>query len=221
LLALWIGYDLPAMEPLPFAMPQVVQPEFSLNGLLSLTLPMTMLVLSNDLFVALAALRKNGYEPSASKTITITGVATAAVGFLGGHTVNIGGMMSMLCSSEEAGKKESRTYAAIVSGVLVSIFGLFAWKVIAFINILPLSFIWMLTGFSLMGVFIQSLQSAFSESTYRYSTAFTFAIAVANISFLGISAPVWCLIIGIVTMKWLGEGTSSNPSLRTEKKLKG
>ncbi|MGO4181602.1 benzoate/H(+) symporter BenE family transporter [Paenibacillus sp. TAF43_2] len=210
LLALWIGYDLPPMEVLPFALPHVVSPEFTINGLLSLAIPLSILVLSNDLFVALAALRKNGYEPSASKTITITGFATTAVAFLGGHSVNVGGMMSMLCSSEEAGAKESRPYAAIVSGTLVALFGLFAWKVIAFINILPSSFIWLLTGFSLMGVFIQSLQSAFSESAYRYSTAFTFAIAVANVAFLGVSAPVWCLAIGMVTMKLLGEGTRSN-----------
>ncbi|WP_223285206.1 benzoate/H(+) symporter BenE family transporter [Paenibacillus sp. PL91] len=209
MLALWISYDFPAMQQLPFALPHVVHPAFSLSGLVSLALPLAMLVLSNDLFVALAALRKNGYEPSAVKTLTVTGLATSAVGFLGGHAVNVGGMMSMLCSSEEAGPKEKRYYAAVVSGVLVAMFGLFAWKVIAFINILPLSFILLLTGFSLMGVFLQSLQSAFAEAAYRYSTAFTFTIAVANVAFLGISAPVWCLLAGIITMKLLGEGKGS------------
>ncbi|OMF23496.1 hypothetical protein BK133_24210 [Paenibacillus sp. FSL H8-0548] len=96
--------------------------------------------------------------------------------------------------------------AAVVSGVLLAMFGLFAWKMIAFINILPLSFIVLLTGFSLLGVFIQSVQLTFSEAAYRYSTDFTFAIAVANVAFQGISAPVWCLAAGIVTMKLLGEG---------------
>lgn len=210
LLALWIGYDFPAMEQISFALPHVITPAFSLDGFISLALPLAILVLSNDLFVALAALRKNGYEPSAAKTITISGLATLVVGWFGGHAVSVGGMMSMLCSSDDAGPKENRYYAAVVSGVWVALFGLFAWKVIAFIKILPLSFILIITGFSLIGVFIQSLQSAFSESAYRYSTAFAFAIAVANVSFFGISAPVWCLIVGVITVKLLDEGKREN-----------
>lgn len=206
LLALWISDDIPPIEQIPFALPHIVTPVFSLNGFISISLPLAILVLSNDLFVALAALRKNGYKPSAAKTITITGVATAAVGWLGGHAVNVGGMMSMLCSSDEAGPKQNRYYASVVSGLLVALFGLFAWKVIGFMNSLPLSFILIITGFSLMGIFIQSMQAAFSQSHYRYATAFTFAIAVSNVSFLGVSAPVWCLIVGCITMKLLGEG---------------
>ncbi len=205
LLALWMSYDFPSMESIPFNWPQMITPVFSFNSFISLALPLALLVLSNDLFIALAALRKNGYNPSAAKTLTINGIATTLVGWLGGHAINIGGMMSMLCSSEEAGPKEKRYLAAVVSGVLVALFGLFAWKVIAFIQVLPLSFIFILTGFSLMGIFIHSMHSAFSLTNYRYSTAFVFAIAVSNISFLGVTAPVWCLVIGMITMKWFGE----------------
>ncbi|WP_254611277.1 benzoate/H(+) symporter BenE family transporter [Paenibacillus sp. JMULE4] len=48
--------------------------------------------------------------------------------------------------------------------------------------------------------------SAFSESSYRYSTVFAFAIAVSNVSFLGIAAPVWSLVFGVFSAKILGEG---------------
>ncbi|MGZ9584873.1 benzoate/H(+) symporter BenE family transporter [Paenibacillus marinisediminis] len=206
LIGLWISFDFPPYENIPFSMPSLIVPSFSMNGFVSIALPLTILVLSNDLFVALAALRKNGFEPSIRKTITINGIASALAAFVGSHAINIGGMMTTLCSSDEAGPRKHRYYAAIVSGILVALFGLFAWKVIAFINILPLSFIHLITGFSLLGVFIQSMQSAFSDSSYRYATAFTFVIAVSNVSFLGISAPVWCLLVGSLTAKWLGEG---------------
>ncbi|MBP1995551.1 benzoate/H(+) symporter BenE family transporter [Paenibacillus eucommiae] len=206
LIGLFLGYDFPAWESYSFAWPTLIQPVFTVNSFFSLALPLALLVLSNDVFVALAALRKNGYDPSVVKTITVTGIATSIAGWLGGHAVNIGGMMSMLCSSSEAGPKEKRYLAGVVSGVLVSLFGLFSWKVLSFIHILPLSFIVIITGFSLLGVFISSLHSAFSVSSYRYATAFTFAIAVANVSFLGISAPIWCLLVGLAAAKLLGEG---------------
>ncbi|WP_139998248.1 benzoate/H(+) symporter BenE family transporter [Paenibacillus paridis] len=209
MLALFVGYDFPEAEKIPFALPHVIWPVFSWHGFISLALPMALLVLSNDLFVALAALRKNGYEPSAVKIITLTGIATSLTGWFGGHAVNVGGMMSMLCSSEEAGPKDKRYYSAIVSGALVMLFGLFAWKVIAFMKILPLAFIVIVTGFSLVGIFIQSIQSTFSEQLFRYSTVAAFVIAVSNVTFLGISAPVWSLIVGMVMMKWFGEGKPS------------
>ena len=210
MLPLFIGYDFPSMDNIPFTLPYIVIPAFSWNSFVSLSLPLALLVISNDLFVALAVLRKNGYEPSAARTITTTGIATFLVGWFGGHAVNIGGMMTMLCSSEEAGPKEKRYFAAIISGLIVALFGLMTWKVIAFIRILPLSFIWIITGFSLMGVFIKSIQSAFSRPEYRLSTVFTFAIAVSNIAFMGISAPVWSLVFGLFTMKWFGEGRGAD-----------
>ncbi|MFX3633088.1 MAG: benzoate/H(+) symporter BenE family transporter [Candidatus Pristimantibacillus sp.] len=206
MLSLWINYDFPKLEDIPFAIPHIVTPAFSWSNLISLALPLSLLVLSNDIFVALAALRKNGYEPSAKKTIATTGIATSLIGWFGGHSVNIGGMMTMLCSSEEAGSKEKRYLAAVVSGILVMMFGVMAWKVIAFLKIIPHSFLLIITGFSLMGIFIQSMQSAFSKSLYRYSTVFTFIIAVSDFAILGISAPVWSLAIGLITMKVLGEG---------------
>lgn len=210
MLALWISYDFPKLEQIPFALPHMVMPVFTWNSFISLAIPLALLVLSNDLFVALAALRKNGFEPSAKKTVMVSGLATSFVGLFGGHSINIGGMMTMLCSSEEAGPKEKRYVAAIVSGAIVALFGLMSWKVIAFLKILPLSFILIITGFSLLGIFVQSMQSAFSKPEYRFSIVFTFVIAVSNVSFIGISAPVWSLVVGLLAIKLLGEGRREN-----------
>jgi benzoate membrane transport protein len=143
-------------------------------------------------------------------------LGTSFVGFFGGHAVNIGGMMTALCSSEEAGPKESRVGAAIISGGIVALFGIFAWKVIAIIELLPSSFITLITGFSLLGVLLNSLKSAFSESSYRYSILFSFVIAISNVSFLGISAPVWSLLVGGIAAKVLREGKSDTEKFGEE-----
>ncbi len=97
-------------------------------------------------------------------------------------------------------------------------FGLFAWWAVSFIEVLPLSFITIIAGFTLIGVLMNSLQSAFSESTYRYSTVFAFAIAVSNVTFLGIAAPVWSLVIGVLSAKILREGIDHRVA---EKALEG
>jgi benzoate membrane transport protein len=201
-----LGYELPMISSVPFSLPQLVIPSFTMQGFISIAIPLAVLVLSNDLAVALAALNKNGFQPPMNRTIAFSGLGTSLVSLFGGHAVNIGGMMTALCSSEEAGPKEHRYRAAVVSGVLVALFGVFAWKFVVIIEVLPAFFITLITGFSLLGVLLGSLQSAFAETAYRYSILFAFVIAISNISFLGISSAVWSLLIGAITAKLLGEG---------------
>jgi benzoate membrane transport protein len=205
-IGLLISYDFPPIHTGGFQLPQLIMPEFTWGGLLSIAIPVAVLILSNDLAVGLAALKNNGYEPPVNKTIAISGLATACVGFFGGHAVNVGGMMSTLCSSEEAGPRQSRYWAGVVSSVLVAAFGVFAWIMIEIITALPGAFVTMIIGFSLLGVLVGSLKSAFSASTYRYSVMFTFVIAISNVSFLGVAAPVWALLVGGLSARWLGEG---------------
>ncbi len=206
IIGLLFVYQFPQAASLPPALPQFVMPQFSFTGFISIALPIAILVISNDLAVALAALKKNGFEPPASKAIATSGIGTMLAGLFGGQSINIGGMMTALCSSEEAGIKEQRYKAGMVSSILVILFGLFSWKLIAIIQILPSYFIVLLTGFSLISVLLGSLQAAFKETNYRFSVLFAFVISIANISFFGISAAVWSLLAGTVLAKLLKEG---------------
>jgi benzoate membrane transport protein len=78
------------------------------------------------------------------------------------------------------------------------VFGVFAWKIVPFIQSLPQAFVSLLAGFSLIGVLLSSLQMGFYDTKNRLSALFAFLIALSHVSFLQISAPVWGLIIGAV-----------------------
>lgn len=207
-LGLWMTAGLSPMPAAEFVIPQAVVPSFTLQGFLSVTVPCTVLILSNDVAVGLAALKKNGFEPPVNRTLVASGLTTAAAGFFGGHATNIGGMMSALCSSEEAGPKDKRYIAGVVSGILVAVFGILAWVLVGVIQSFPLSFIQLVTGFSLVGVLLNSLTASYAGSEYRYSALFSFIIAISNVTFLGVSAALWSLIAGTITARILGEGTS-------------
>jgi benzoate membrane transport protein len=200
----WVT-GIPAIPASEFVIPQFVAPQFTVRGFLSVTIPSLVLILSNDVAVGLTALKKNGFDPPVNRTLFLTGLSTSAAGFFGGHATSIGGMMSALCSSEEAGPQEKRYVAAMVSGLLVMVFGLFAWKMVAFIQVLPMPFIQMVTGISLLGVLLNSLKASLSTSSYKYSTLFSFIIAVSNMTFLGISSALWSLVVGVIAAKVLGE----------------
>lgn len=71
-IGLIIGYDFPKIEHVEFSLPQWVTPSFTIQGFLSTAIPIAVLILTNDLAVALTALKKNGFSPPINKTIALS-----------------------------------------------------------------------------------------------------------------------------------------------------
>ncbi|WP_219836103.1 benzoate/H(+) symporter BenE family transporter [Paenibacillus sp. R14(2021)] len=191
----------PPMQDTSFAMPHWVHPVFTVSGMFAVALPLSLLIMSNDLAVALVSLRRNGYGPSVGRTMTASGFASVAAGLFGGHAANVGGMMSALCSSPEAGPSESRYRAAVVSNAVVILFGLAAWQVTDLIRMLPASFVAMMTGFSLLGLFQHAVRSALQNRKLLLSVLLTFGAAALHLHAWGISTPIWALLIGAAVLK--------------------
>lgn len=198
--------NFPQIEALPFSLPQVSLPTFSWSSAVSLALPIAILILSNDLAVAIAALRKNNYTLSINRLLSLSGLATVLGSFFGAHSINAGGMMTTLCSSEESGAFKNRYRAGIISSLGCILFGVFAWLIVPYLLVLPSYFIALIVGFSLLGIAIGSLKAAFSHEQYRYSVVFAFIISISNISFFNVSSALWSLIIGTVTAILFKEG---------------
>ncbi|RJX40516.1 benzoate transporter [Paenibacillus pinisoli] len=201
LIGLLLQMRLPELPQAQFLSPIIVIPEFTLQGLLSIAIPMSLLILSNDLAVALAALRSNQFKPPVNKTLMASGLASMGTGLFGGNAANVGGLMSALCSSAEAGPHQRRYLAAVISSVIVIGFGLFSWRVIDMLDILPASFVALLTGYSLLGLFLRALKSAFADKQLLIPALITFGIAALHLSMLGIATPVWALLGGMVLLK--------------------
>jgi benzoate membrane transport protein len=186
-----------------FSFPHVQTPEFSFLGFLSVSIPLALLILSNDAAVGIGALEQNNYHPPVSRVVSLSGVFSIFTSFFGGQSANVAGMMTAICAGEEAGPREKRYMGAVVSGILVLSFGLFSWMLVPWIQILPPAFISILVGFALLGVFANSLQISFSRPTMKLSVALAFIIALSNITLVNISAPVWSLLAGTLIARFI------------------
>jgi len=182
--------------------PQIQGLEFSLASVVSVSVPLALIVLSNDAAVGLSAVEQNGYRPPFNRLVCLSGIFSMAASLFGGSTSNVAGMMSTICASDDAGPRDKRYLAAAISGILISAFALFAWKLIPLIQALPKEFVAIIAGLSLLGVFSNSLALAFSDPEKKLSAALTFVIAVSNISVLNVSAPVWALAIGTLMARF-------------------
>lgn len=190
-----------------FVFPHVQVPEFSFIGFISVSIPLALLILSNDAAVGIGALEQNNYHPPVNRVVSLSGVFSIITSFFGGQSANVAGMMTAICAGEEAGPREKRYMGAVVSGVFVLSFGLFSWALVPWIQALPSAFASILVGFALLGVFANSLQVSFSRPTMKLSAAFAFIIALSNITILNISAPVWSLLIGTMIARYVENET--------------
>ncbi|CAH0345006.1 benzoate/H(+) symporter BenE family transporter [Bacillus sp. CECT 9360] len=181
-----------------FYLPSVQTPEFTWMGALTLALPLAMLILSNDAAPGIGALKSSNFEPPIRKIVSLSGGFSIFAGFFGGQSANIAGMMTAICAGPDSGPKSKRYMASFVSGVVLLLFGAFAWTIVPFIQGLPQAFVALLAGFALIGVLHSSLQMGFAGSQYKLSALAAFVIAMSNVSFLHISSPVWALLIGAV-----------------------
>lgn len=194
---------------LSFVIPTLQLPEFNVMSFISVSIPLALLILSNDAAVGIGALEQKGYRPPVNRIVTLSGIFTIITSFFGGQSANIAGMMSAICSDEEAGPKEKRYMAAVISGCIILLFGLFAWKMVPLIQDLPKAFVSILVGFALLGVFANSMSVGFSKPTMKLSAAFTFVIAVSNIAIFNIGAPVWALVVGTFIARHVETGEIS------------
>jgi benzoate membrane transport protein len=201
-ITLFLTQDLTmSAKPIRFFLPSVQMPEFTWMGLFTLALPLAMLILSNDVAPGVGALESANFEPPIRRIVSFSGVFSIIAGFFGGQSANIAGMMTAICSSSDAGVKSKRYMASVVSGILTLLFGVFAWKIAPFIQSLPQAFVSTLGGLALIGVLLSSLQLGFTGNKYRLSALFAFLIALSQVSFFHISAPVWGLVVGAIIAK--------------------
>lgn len=197
-LALLLTNNLEPAKEIAFFLPSIQMPEFTLIGIITVSLPLAMLILSNDAAPGIGALESSDYEPPILKIISLSGLFSVMASFFGGQSANIAGMMTAISSGPDSGPRSKRYMASIVSGIVIILFGIFAWKIVPFIQSLPQAFVSLLAGFALIGVLHSSIQMGFSENRYRLSAMTAFIVTLSGISFFHISAPVWGLVFGAV-----------------------
>ncbi|WP_366924354.1 benzoate/H(+) symporter BenE family transporter [Metallumcola ferriviriculae] len=182
-----------------FVAPQLLVPQFSLDALLSIAIPLAILVIGAENAQAAGVLMAQDYKPPINAMTIVSGLGGMVTAFFGGHNANIAGPMTAICSSEEAGdNKEGRYVASVINGVLFGGFGLLASLALAFVSGLPKSLIGIVAGLAMIGVLLSAFQEAFAPKKFKTGAFFALIIAMSGITIFKVSAPFWALVGGVV-----------------------
>ena len=180
---------------LVIANPIVFSPTFTVAAAVELILPLALTVVAVQNAQGIAILTNMEYQPPVNAVTFMSGLGSVLVGFFGSQSACLAGPMTGIVTNPRVGPKEARYAAAVVTGLLWMLFGLFAPMATALSQILPSSLIGLLAGLALLDVLARCFYAAFSER-FRLGALFTFIITLSGIRLFNIGAPFWGLIGG-------------------------
>lgn len=175
--------------------PIVFSPSFTIAAAVELILPLALTVIAVQNAQGIAILTNMQYQPPINAVTLMSGLGSILIGFFGSQSACLAGPMTGIVTNPGVGPKEVRYAAAVVTGFLWMLFGLFAPMATTLSRILPSSLIELLAGLALLEVLARCFHAAFSER-FRLGALFTFIITLSGIRLFNIGAPFWGLIGG-------------------------
>ncbi|WP_291735933.1 benzoate/H(+) symporter BenE family transporter [Leisingera sp. F5] len=189
---------------LTLARPEFVTPAFSLPVLIGIGLPLYIVTMSSQNMPGVVALKACGYAPPVSASLTVTGLASLVLAPFGGFAFNLAAITAAICAGPEADENpDTRYLAGVMTGLVYILVGLGGATVISLFLIAPRALVATVAGLALLSTISNSLSAALAEPQGREAALITFMTTVSGISFLGIGAPFWALVLGLAVNHWL------------------
>ncbi len=190
-------------------------PKFTEAALLDLVLPLAISVVVLQNAQGIGILRMNRHDPPPNTITAVCGAGTVVFGLFGAVcTCLTGPANAILCTS---GPPKTHYLGALIWGVFAVLFGLFAPGITSVALAVPDAFIYVIGGLAMLRVLQQSLAAAFggrftAGAVVCMVVTVTELIPEARFELLGIGAPFWGLVFGIVTSLLLEPGDFRKPA---------
>lgn len=195
------GFDTTGAGPINWtpAVPVFTWPEFSLPVLIGVGLPLYIVTMTSQNVPGVVTLKAAGYRPPVSGSITVTGLVSLIVAPFGGFALNLAAITAAICAGPEADDDPTTRYrAAVLASLLHIVVGLMGGAVIGLFLLAPQALVVTLAGLALLNTINASLANALSRPEHRDAALITFMATVSGFTLLGIGAPLWALLFGLL-----------------------
>ncbi|WP_207886129.1 benzoate/H(+) symporter BenE family transporter [Pseudomonas sp. 30_B] len=180
------------------ATPQWISPAFSLQAILNIALPLVVVALTGQFVPGIAVLRNDGYQTPARPLLASSALGTLLLAPFGCHGLTLSAITAAICTGREAHEDPSRRYVAgVAGGVAYLLLGLFGATLVSLFSAFPHELIAALAGLALLGAIGGALSGAMGSPQDREAALITFLVTASGMSFLGLSAAFWGLIVGL------------------------
>lgn len=182
-------------------LPLIHTPEFSLQAMIELVVPLAITVLVVQNGQGVAVLKAAGHDAPVNSIATACGIGSMISGMVGGASSCLTGPVNAIISAD--GPKEKHYAAGVVVALLALPFGLAAPVFTKFMLAAPAAFIASLAGLAMLKVLQMSFMTAF-QGRFIFGALITFLVTVSDLTIFNIGAAFWGLVFGFIA-SWLLE----------------
>jgi benzoate membrane transport protein len=181
------------------AIPQWTTPAFSWEAIVSLGLPLALVTLTGQFVPGLAVLRASGYDTPSNPLVWVPSVLAVPLACMGCHGINLAAITAAICTGPEAHQESGKRWVAGVAlGLFYILIGAFGATLAVVFAALPKELIAAIAGLALLGATMNGLVGAMKEEGEREPALITFLVTASGLSFLGLGAAFWGLVLGIL-----------------------
>ena len=183
------------------ATPVFTAPQFSLQALMSLALPLFIVTMASQNLPGVAVMRATGYQLPVSRLITLTGLATLVLAPFGAFALNFSAITAAICMGPEAHPDRARRYTAAAScGLLYIAVGIFGTVVTGLLTAFPQELVVAIAGLALLGAIGGGLASALQAEAHREAALITFLVTLSGVTIAGIGSAFWGVVAGSIAL---------------------
>ena len=182
--------------------PVFTAPEFNLQAIISLAIPLFIVTMLSQNAPGVGVLRASGYNKvPISSVISFSGALSTVFSFFGCHAINLAAITAAICTNEESHPEPSRRYiAGIFCGILYILVGLFGSTIAVLFFTLPQSVVSIIAGLALLSAISSGVSQSFSKGCNHEAAIATLLMTASNISLFGIGSAFWGIIIGLIIL---------------------
>lgn len=186
----------------PFAIslakPLFIAPEFSLQAVFNLALPLVLLNLTGQFLPGMALIKLSGYELSSRPVINTASVLSLVVAVFGGISIVLAAVTSALCMGKDCHENPDKRYiGGVFNGVFYFVGAMFAGSLVGLFAMLPKTLIALLAGLALMGGLLTNINLAMQNPSEREPALLTFLVTASGLDLFGLSSVFWGIVVGM------------------------
>jgi benzoate membrane transport protein len=192
--------SLPTSVSLPH--PGLIRPVFSLDAILTVAPVVLALLTLQANFPSSVFLREQGFDPPERTLNVVGGAGTVLASFVGPIAMSLAIPPTLVMGGPTAGPREERyraVYLPVAAGLAIA---LFAGVAANLSTILPPVLLLGIAGLALVPALSSALR-AVTKGPLLLGPLFAFAIALSDLTFAGLSAFFWSLVLGTLTSMFL------------------
>ena len=184
-----------------WAQPVWTTPSFSVAALVGVALPLFVVTMASQNLPGVAAQRASGYFTPVSTSIAVTGATTVLFAPFGGFSFNLAAITAAICMGRDAHVNPARRYtAAVMAGLFYIAMGLAGGAVVGLLIAFPRELVAAIAGLALLGTIAGGLSAALKDEQHRDAAILTFLVTLSGVSFFGIGAAFWGVVVGSVAL---------------------